>query len=201
MWANNLYWFVSSPGGNDEQPYKCCEPPGGHYIDYLSCYFQPTHDQFFEYYDNNNMFIVYCAQGFVMTGIAKKINPYSKEYHIDWIQCCRIGVGPHKYTVPPVVYERKSGAAAYYAQRSDELYNPAINKAHLAQYRTSRSAYGDDEVDEFFLEKTMAVNEEELSQEDKHRIGTLKRRIVANKTKHELKSRGIFEGGFESGSF
>lgn len=55
-----------------------------------------------------------------MTGISKKVNPYTKEFHVDWIQCCRMGFGPHEALPPPVKYA-PSGAASYYAPRADVL--------------------------------------------------------------------------------
>lgn len=182
MWSNNLFWYIFVPGLTDQQLYKCCEPPAGYYIDYLSCYFQPTHDQFFEYYDTGIFFIVYCAQGFVMTGISKKINPYLQLYALEWIQCCRIGFGPHKSSVPPVIYNEKSGAAAYYAQRSDPQGHTVLSNAHQLQYRTTRSAYGDDETDDYFLEKLNALNETDLFPELRVEVALAKSRIRANRT-------------------
>lgn len=85
LWSNSFFWFVYFVPQNNNQLYKCCRPPSGYYIDYVSCYYMPTHDFEFEYYDSVNNFIVLCATGFVMTGISKKINPYSKEYHIGTV--------------------------------------------------------------------------------------------------------------------
>ncbi|GAU93940.1 hypothetical protein RvY_05794 [Ramazzottius varieornatus] len=51
----------------------------------------PTHDQYWEYYDSVQHIITYCASGYVMTGISKKTNPYDLEWHIEWMQCCRVG--------------------------------------------------------------------------------------------------------------
>lgn len=33
----------------------------GYYIDYLSCYYVPTHDIYFEYYDSTFHNMVYCT--------------------------------------------------------------------------------------------------------------------------------------------
>lgn len=69
--------------------YKCCRTPSGYYIDYTSCYYRPTRDQYWEYYDAA-IFVVYCETAYVMTGVARKVNPYDNEYHLEWIQCCRV---------------------------------------------------------------------------------------------------------------
>lgn len=63
----------------------------GYYIDYVSCYYMPTHDVYWEYYDSQNHFITLCATGYIATGIAKKISPWTGWYNVDWIQCCRLG--------------------------------------------------------------------------------------------------------------
>lgn len=55
-----------------------------------------------EYYNAPAYFLVYCATGYVMTGLAKKVNPYTKpDMHIDWIQCCRLGFGIKPIQPPP----------------------------------------------------------------------------------------------------
>lgn len=174
-----MYWLLDVAG--TDGLYKCCAPPAGYYVDYLSCYYAPTHDLFFEYYDSRSTFLLICAQGFVMTGLSKKINPHSLLYHLEWIQCCRIGFGPHKFTMPPVIYNEKSGAAAFYSPRSDDAYNPAKNNAHLSNYRTTRAAYGDDEVDEYFVDKLLALNETGLSSAEKEEIAAKKSRIMKNR--------------------
>ncbi|OWA55016.1 hypothetical protein BV898_19401 [Hypsibius exemplaris] len=134
MWNNAWYWYT----WNAVQPYKCCKTPLGYYIDYVSCYYQPTHDVFFEYYDNLFHFLVYCAQGFVMTGLARKTNQYSREPALDWIQCCRVGLGRPFAMAPPVVYS-KSGAAAYYAPQGSSMISP-VSAAYQAQYRSDYGA-------------------------------------------------------------
>ncbi|GAU96819.1 hypothetical protein RvY_08204 [Ramazzottius varieornatus] len=66
---------------------RCIYPPSlyctGYYVDYVSCYYVPTHDPYFEYYDSLNQLIVYCAQGYVMTGISKKISRFTGEWFFD----------------------------------------------------------------------------------------------------------------------
>ncbi|GAU96463.1 hypothetical protein RvY_07904-2 [Ramazzottius varieornatus] len=98
-------FFIFRPGigyGTDgTQQYKCCKTPPGYYIDYVSCYYKPTRDQYWEYYDSQNHFVVFCTAGFVMTGIARKLSPINRDYHIEWIQCCRVGYGPPRVQVTP----------------------------------------------------------------------------------------------------
>ncbi|OQV26052.1 hypothetical protein BV898_00182 [Hypsibius exemplaris] len=92
---------------DDSAPYKCCKAPTGYYVDYSSCYYSLTHDQYWEYYDSpiqftSGYFIVYCASGYIMTGLAKKAHPMvTNEYHIEWIQCCRLGFGAGFRPPPP----------------------------------------------------------------------------------------------------
>ncbi|GAU93941.1 hypothetical protein RvY_05795 [Ramazzottius varieornatus] len=81
----------------------------GYYIDYMSCYYMPTHDLYREYYDSLNNFVVYCTKGYIMTGISKKISPWTQLYNIDWVQCCRLGFGPPRGLHPPVTYVGKDG--------------------------------------------------------------------------------------------
>jgi hypothetical protein len=131
MWANNLNWWQHQISLDDVAPYKCCKTPTGYYIDYVSCYYVPTHDLYFEYYDNPNQFIVYCVQGYVMTGISKKINPYTKEYRYEWIQCCRVGVGRPIALAPPVTF-MPSGVPAYSSPGSSP---PSISAAYRSQYQ------------------------------------------------------------------
>ncbi|OQV13985.1 hypothetical protein BV898_11757 [Hypsibius exemplaris] len=124
-------------------PFKCCKTPLGYYIDYVSCYYQPTHDPNFEYYDSPFQFIVYCAQGHVMTGLSKKVNPYTAEHRYDWIQCCRVGVGlaPRRAAHPPPVTYMPSGVPTYRA-RGDLIGIPA---EYSSQYRTFRDAQASDQ--------------------------------------------------------
>ena len=82
--------------------YKCCRTPPGYFIDYTSCYYKPTRDQYWEYYDNIH-FVVYCDTSYIVTGMAKKINPYDDQYHLEWVQCCRLGFLPLHPFLPPVV--------------------------------------------------------------------------------------------------
>ncbi|OQV14927.1 hypothetical protein BV898_10828 [Hypsibius exemplaris] len=88
--------------GDATQPYKCCQTPDGYYIDYVSCYYRSTHDIYFEYYDSQFHLLVQCGTGFVMTGISKKQNPFTRDVHLDWIQCCRVGYGPPAAQSPPI---------------------------------------------------------------------------------------------------
>lgn len=74
----------------------------------------PTHDLDWECSDSEHNFIVYCAEGYVMTGVSKKLNPWAREYRMEWIQCCRMGYGKPYNVQPPVVYA-DSGAAAYHS--------------------------------------------------------------------------------------
>ncbi|OQV15137.1 hypothetical protein BV898_10650 [Hypsibius exemplaris] len=137
-------WFENA---NVIAPYKCCKAPLGYYIDYISCYYMPTHDVYFEYYDAINQIFVYCAQGYVMTGIAKKRNPYTAEFRYDWIQCCRVGMGlPVQAHRPPVTY-MPSGAAAYYAPRT-MLPEIGISNGYASQYRSSRKSSDDHDEEE-----------------------------------------------------
>ncbi|OWA55017.1 hypothetical protein BV898_19402 [Hypsibius exemplaris] len=134
FWNASWFWFMfRTPGIDDLLPYKCCKTPPGYYIDYMSCYYVPTHDVFFEYYDNTFNFVVYCSNGYVMTGLGRKVNQYSREGQIDWIQCCRVGLGKPFSVQPPVIYS-KSGAAAYYAPGSTS--GLSIPAAYQAQYRS-----------------------------------------------------------------
>ncbi|XP_055348222.1 uncharacterized protein LOC129595292 [Paramacrobiotus metropolitanus] len=90
------------PPGDLLNPYKCCKTPPGYYIDYTACYYQPTHDQYWEYYDTPSYFLTFCATGYVMTGLPRKLNPYTNpDSHIDWIQCCRVGFGIKPIQPPP----------------------------------------------------------------------------------------------------
>ncbi|XP_055334719.1 uncharacterized protein LOC129585860 [Paramacrobiotus metropolitanus] len=138
MWSNSYFWYINNVLVTElnQQQYKCCQPPNGYYVDYTSCYYVSTHDFQFEYYDNYDHFIVFCTTGYVMTGISKKINPYNFDYHIDWIQCCRMGYGAPEAHSPPVIYS-PSGASSYYSYPSgrslpDMGYPPP--PAYKAQY-------------------------------------------------------------------
>ena len=67
VWDNEAVWqlFRQTPGGPDRgtdllQLYKCCKTPPGYYVDYLTCYYLPTHDAYFEYYDSTFHNMIYC---------------------------------------------------------------------------------------------------------------------------------------------
>ncbi|OWA55348.1 hypothetical protein BV898_19732 [Hypsibius exemplaris] len=106
FWDNEQNFFMSRPGIDNVNPIKCCKPPPGYYIDYTSCYYQPTHDQYWEFYDSLTHNLVVCASGFVVTGLAKKFGPIVRvnnnptEWHIDWLQCCRVGYSGQR-TIDP----------------------------------------------------------------------------------------------------
>lgn len=121
--------------------YKCCKTPRGYYLDYASCYYMPTHDMYFEYYDSPFQFIVYCSQGYVMAGLAKKVNPYTTEYRVEWIQCCRVGYGHPVAHRPPVTY-MPSGVPAYRAQQGAVM---AVSPAYLSQYRSTDDDLSEDD--------------------------------------------------------
>ncbi|OQV14932.1 hypothetical protein BV898_10833 [Hypsibius exemplaris] len=139
IWDNELQFFVGRRGLDDSNIYKCCKAPSGYYLDYTSCYYMPTHDQYWEYYDSIQHIITYCASGYVMTGLSKKFNPFDLEWHIDWIQCCRIGflsgvVFPAAVRNPPntTILSRvarsvgaEDGDLANFIQRSDPLFKSA----------------------------------------------------------------------------
>ncbi|XP_055332873.1 uncharacterized protein LOC129584646 [Paramacrobiotus metropolitanus] len=122
FWDNELQFLVFRKGLDDSQLYKCCRVPPGYYIDYTSCYYMPTHDQYWEYYDSLQHIIVYCASGYVMTGLSKKINPYDAEWHIEWIQCCRIGFGGAGRIPPPTRIQRSVDAE----DEDIDLYQDAL---------------------------------------------------------------------------
>ncbi|OQV14931.1 hypothetical protein BV898_10832 [Hypsibius exemplaris] len=97
------------------QYYKCCRVPAGYYIDYVSCYYIPTHDIYWEYYDAQQQILTQCGTGYAMTGISKKQNPWTGYFNLDWIQCCRIGFGAPAAVSPPVTYSQ-SGTPTFYAR-------------------------------------------------------------------------------------
>ncbi|GAU92306.1 hypothetical protein RvY_04402-1 [Ramazzottius varieornatus] len=84
FWDDESQFFVNRKIVDDINAYKCCRTPRGYYVDYASCYYMPTRDQYGEYYDATNVMLIYCASGYAMTGIAKKISPFSMDYHIEW---------------------------------------------------------------------------------------------------------------------
>ncbi|GAU96824.1 hypothetical protein RvY_08206-1 [Ramazzottius varieornatus] len=149
IWARTSNFYIYQTNGtvlgdpfglnDDFQPIKCCKTPTGYYIDYVSCYYMPTHDMYWEYYDAQSANLVFCAQGYVMVAAAKKKNPYRGfEYTIEWIQCCRVGFGQPVNVAPPIIYSR-SGSAAYYAPRGVEGMPPLVAGQYKGQYRQSRS--------------------------------------------------------------
>ena len=132
VWDNDFLWQLFRPRFDDLQYYKCCKTPPGYYIDYTSCYYMPTHDQYWEYYDAPNLFVTYCTNGYIMTGISKKISPWTQLYNIDWIQCCRLGFGPPKGLPPPVTYSGKDGTPVYSSRALPVIEIPV---AYQSQYR------------------------------------------------------------------
>ncbi|OWA51638.1 hypothetical protein BV898_16114 [Hypsibius exemplaris] len=145
LWDDEFQFWVYRPGsgpivGDDRQPFKCCKTPNGYYIDYVSCYYMPTHDVNWEYYDNPSHVIVACTTGFLMTGISKRLNPWTAELHIEWIQCCRLGYGPAVYQPSPVIDSSATanyqGRTAYYAAATPRAAPMVIPEGYLAQYRT-----------------------------------------------------------------
>ena len=143
MWSSNWFFIVLIAIPAYDLSFKCCQTPAGYYIDYVSCYYVATHDVFFEYYDNAYNFIVYCAQGYVMTGISRKLNQYSNEYSFDWIQCCRVGLGTPVVAMPPPIIYSRSGSPAYFAATSSRIGAsdtvPLMADDYQEQYRTGAS--------------------------------------------------------------
>ncbi|OQV14928.1 hypothetical protein BV898_10829 [Hypsibius exemplaris] len=138
LWDSDFNFFVHRSllpsvdpfTGDSLQPYKCCQTPNGYYIDYVSCYYRSTHDVFFEYFDSTFHILVQCGTGFVMTGISKKQNPYTKEVHVDWIQCCRVGYGPPAAQSPPV-YNGQLGLSI----TAGNTQPVTVPSAYTSQYR------------------------------------------------------------------
>lgn len=114
--------FVESSNKSDNNNvYKCCKSPVGYYIDYTSCVYKPTHDQYWEFYDST-VYIVMCDSGYVMTGMAKKVHPVVEEYYLEWIQCCRLGFSP-----VPVFFKRPP-------HQSDSQMHPRKGRSVVQQY-------------------------------------------------------------------
>ncbi|OQV13989.1 hypothetical protein BV898_11761 [Hypsibius exemplaris] len=165
-------------------PYKCCKTPPGYYIDYVSCYYMPTHDAYFEYYDSPNNFIVYCSQGYVMTGMAKKINPFTGEWRHDWIQCCRVGFGTPRQAHPPPVSYMPSGVPAYRSDISEG--SGAIPAAYQPQYRTTSKEA--DDIDGSRPRRKDLISAGLFGQEEEERLSIVKadprrptlKRLIAN---------------------
>jgi hypothetical protein len=133
FWDSDFVWWTWSPT-DVVQPYKCCRTPKGYYIDYVSCYYIPTHDLYWEYYDGN-YFITQCATGYVMAGVGAKVNPINREKRIDWIQCCRVGWGAVIAVSPPVI--NVAGRPPAYSSSSVSPVN--IPQGYSHQYRKKRS--------------------------------------------------------------
>ncbi|GAU89967.1 hypothetical protein RvY_02452-2 [Ramazzottius varieornatus] len=85
FWDPGAQFFIAFPRITDNNLYKCCRTPQGYYVDYTSCYYLPTHDQYWEFYDAIQQFIVFCNGGYVMTGISKKIAPYDQEVSFSFL--------------------------------------------------------------------------------------------------------------------
>ncbi|XP_055338564.1 uncharacterized protein LOC129588394 [Paramacrobiotus metropolitanus] len=137
LWDNELSFWVYRTAIDPSQPYKCCVTPPGYYIDYVSCYYVWTHDQYWEYYDSQ-FFLLNCATGYVMTGISKKLSPIiPTEYRIEWLQCCRLGYGAIVSLPPPIVATPKGGPVAYSANNALTAVDIPSDYAH--QYRGKRS--------------------------------------------------------------
>ena len=104
-----------------------------------------------------------------MTGIARKTNPYTREFHIDWIQCCRVknlqrqfsstfairmtyeffiprspvqvGFGKRVSHPPPVTYSNDYGGRAAFSAPAvgGPMTAPIVPEAYQHQYRTMKS--------------------------------------------------------------
>ncbi|XP_055355788.1 uncharacterized protein LOC129601090 [Paramacrobiotus metropolitanus] len=117
LWDNDFQFQVWRITTDYVQLFKCCATPANYYIDYMSCYYKMTHDQYWEYYDHV-LFLMFCDTGYVVTGLGKKHNPYTTDIHLDWIQCCRVGFGPGRFPVGQLAeglhsYGNGSAAAGY----------------------------------------------------------------------------------------
>ncbi|XP_055332546.1 uncharacterized protein LOC129584413 [Paramacrobiotus metropolitanus] len=133
VWDDEYQWFTWRPGADDTVGMKCCKVPKGYFIDYVSCYYMSTHDEFGEYYDSLIQFMVYCSPGYVATGMSRKIDASKQNYIIDWIQCCRLGHGAPTVVSPPRA-EIDGGYPSYIAR---ENYIPyPIPQDYQAQYRS-----------------------------------------------------------------
>ncbi|XP_055334046.1 uncharacterized protein LOC129585407 [Paramacrobiotus metropolitanus] len=112
FWDNDAAFVIFRSKGEDApNTYKCCRTPPGYYIDYTTCLYKPTHDQFWEYYDAQQ-FLVFCDSGYVLTGLARRKNPYDDDYHLEWLQCCRIGYSGVYIDPLSLSWEINGGVAA-----------------------------------------------------------------------------------------
>jgi len=137
FWDDDSSFWVYRERQDPVQPYKCCRTPPGYYIDYVSCYYMWSHDQYWEYYDSQYV-LLQCATGYIMTGISKKKSPIvPAEYHIEWIQCCRLGFGAVTSIPPPVIPTPNGGPVAY--STGQPAVSTDIPQAYQSQYRGKRS--------------------------------------------------------------
>ena len=155
----------------------------GNYIDYLSCYYVPTHDLYFEYYDGN-FFLVQCSTGYVITGAALKRNPVNQEQRIDWIQCCRVGWGAIVGLPPPII--NVHGRPPAYSGQHIKPVNVPSGYSH--QYRKKRSI----EVDVRYVEdaktnQTINIDEDDIFMEDNFNdISVFRAPFTGDVTHHDV---------------
>jgi len=135
MWDGTDFLFQTwRIGADDIQPYKCCKTPANYYLDYLSCYYVPTHDMFFEYYDSPTFLATFCMTGYVVAGISKKINPNTKLYALDYLQCCRVGFGPPEGHEPPITGYGKDQTPVYSSSR-EAISRIEVSDPYRSQYQ------------------------------------------------------------------
>ncbi|GAU96816.1 hypothetical protein RvY_08201 [Ramazzottius varieornatus] len=75
-----------------------------------------------------------------MTGVSKKPNPYTGEFFMEFIQCCRVGFGPPVAHRPPVTYSG-SGVPSYQVPAGGLT---TAHPAYQAQYRANKEGDVDD---------------------------------------------------------
>ncbi|XP_055333055.1 uncharacterized protein LOC129584767 isoform X2 [Paramacrobiotus metropolitanus] len=152
LWDDDYTWFTYrsaalGSAADNYQPYKCCKVPNGYYIDYVSCYYVPTHDQFREFYDAvTHQIQILCGTGYVMTGLSKKLNPVTQLYNLVWIQCCRVGYGPAAVESSPIVYG--PGRTPVFVARDNRLPT-YISENYQSQYRSLEKEHCDISMDSF----------------------------------------------------
>ncbi|OQV20967.1 hypothetical protein BV898_05042 [Hypsibius exemplaris] len=148
LWDNDFQWWQFRGVPDNIAPYKCCKMPIGYHVDYSSCYYMPTKDMYGEYYDDSNRFLVYCATGHVMTGIGKKVNAWSNDAHIEWIQCCRVGLGgPPLYRPPQHTYTYDSYANHSYPNKPSGQFAAQYQGRNLGAQMLPRGFVGS-EIDD-----------------------------------------------------
>ncbi|GAU94509.1 hypothetical protein RvY_06271 [Ramazzottius varieornatus] len=149
IYDDDFQFWTFRLGQDNSQPYKCCKTPLGYYIDYFSCYYMPTKDIYGEYYDHTSMFLVFCATDHVMTGLGKKINAWGRDYHVDWIQCCRVGVGipPRIYRPPQHTYTYDSYANHSYPNKPSGQYAAQYQGRNLGAQMMPRGFLGSERKD------------------------------------------------------